>query len=231
MAETHSPKQVAGKAAAAYVETGMILGLGTGSTVAYFLEALSERVAAEGLEVCGVPTSLDTAQKAQDLGIPIATLEEQPALDLVVDGADEVDPEFRLVKGGGGALLREKIVAACGKKVIIIVGEGKRVHRLGTSFLLPVEILPFGYLATRERVAERGGCIPYIRNTEAGEPFVTDNGNFILDCRFEDGIANPEQLHADLSQIPGVAEIGVFLDLCHIVIEGKENGEVVVLKR
>ena len=231
MAETPSPKQLAGKAAAAYVETGMKLGLGTGSTVAFFLEALSERIAAEGLEVCGVPTSLDTAEKAQDLGIPIATLEEQPALDLVVDGADEVDPAFRLIKGGGGALLREKIVAACGKKVIIIVGEGKRVDRLGTTFLLPVEILPFGYLATRDRVAELGGCTPYIRNTEAGEPFVTDNGNFILDCRFEDGIADPERLHADLSQIPGVAEIGVFLDLCHVVIEGTESGEAVVLTR
>lgn len=231
MAETHSPKQLAGRSAAEHVTTGMALGLGTGSTVAFFLEALAERIAKEGLEVIGVPTSLQTAEIAGELGIPVTTLEEHPVLDLVVDGADEVDPSFRLIKGGGGALLREKIVAAAGNKVVIIVGAGKRVERLGTTFLLPVEILPYGYLSTRERVAEAGQCSPFVRNTEDGEPFVTDNGNFILDCRFEEGIPDPEALHAALSQLPGVAEIGLFLDLCDVVIEGTDDGQVVVLNR
>ena len=231
MAETPSPKQVAGRAAADLVETGMILGLGTGSTVSFFLEALAARIAGEGLEVIAVPTSLQTAEKAEELGIPLSTLEEHPVLDLVIDGADEVDAEFRLIKGGGGALLREKIVAASGTKVVIIIGAGKRVERLGTTVLLPVEILSFGYLSTRDQVAELGGCVPFVRTTDEGEPFVTDNGNFILDCRFENGISDPEGLHATLSQIPGVAEVGLFLDLCHVVIEGTEAGKAVVLKR
>jgi ribose 5-phosphate isomerase A len=231
MADSPSPKQAAGIAAAEHVKTGTILGLGTGSTVSFFLDALAERIKKDGLQVIGVPTSVDTAEKCKELGIPLATLEEQPVLDLVIDGADEVDPEFRLVKGGGGALLREKIVAAAGTKVIIIIGGGKRVDRLGTTFLLPVEVLPFGYLSIRERVARLGECKPYVRNTEAGEPFVTDNGNYILDCRFEKGIADPNQLHATLSQIPGVVEIGLFLDLCDLVIEGADDGAVVTLQR
>ncbi|PCJ54532.1 MAG: ribose 5-phosphate isomerase A [Planctomycetota bacterium] len=231
MVDSPSPKQAAGIAAAEHVKTGMILGLGTGSTVAFFLDALAERMAKEGIEVIGVPTSVDTADKCKELGISLATLEEQPVLDLVIDGADEVDPEFRLVKGGGGALLREKIVAAAGTKVIIIIGSGKRVDRLGTTFLLPVEVLPFGYLSIRENVAQLGCCKPYVRNTEAGEPFITDNGNYILDCQFENGIADANQLHADLSQIPGVVEVGLFINLCHLVIEGADDGKVVTLQR
>ncbi len=231
MVETPSPKQVAGEAAAAHVQSGMILGLGTGSTVAFFLEALAARIQAEALEVCGVPTSLQTAEKAQQLGIPLTTLEKNPVLDLVVDGADEVDKHFRLIKGGGGALLREKIVAASAAEVLIIVGAGKMVKRLGTTFLLPVEIMPYGYLSTRDRVAKLGQCSPFVRITEAGEPFVTDNGNFILDCRFEEGIKNPEAMHATLSQIPGVAEVGLFLNLCHQVIEGGEDGEAILHQR
>jgi len=231
MVETTSPKQAAGYAAAKLVETGMKLGLGTGTTVAFFLQALAERIKREGLEVVGVATSVQTADLARTLGIPISDLDHYPALDLVIDGADEVDPEFRLIKGGGGALLREKIVAAASAKVAIIIGAGKRVTRLGTTFLLPVEVIPFGHATTRERVAKTGRCTPYIRTTEEGEPFVTDNGNYILDCRFADGIANPEQLHADLSQIPGVAEVGLFLNLCDIVFEGQDDGQVVTLTR
>jgi len=174
---------------------------------------------------------VQTAEKAQELGIPISDLEQYPALDLVIDGADEVDSEFRLIKGGGGALLREKIVAAASAKVAIIIGSGKRVDRLGTTFLLPVEVIPFGHTTTRDSVASMGNCVPFVRTTEEGEPFVTDNGNFILDCRFESGIADPEKLHSDLSQIPGVAEVGLFLNLCHVVFEGKDDGQVITLKR
>lgn len=218
-----SAKQAAGVAAAALVETGMRLGLGTGSTVVFFLEALAERMHAEGLELIGVPTSEDTAERARALGIPITTLDELSELDLVVDGADEVDPAFRLVKGGGGALLREKIVASCGSKIVIIVGDGKRVEKLGTTFLLPVEIVPFGAKVTHASVAATG-CQPYIRSLENGEPFVTDNGNWILDCKFPYGIDDPVALHRSLSETPGVVEVGIFLDLCHHVIEGRADG-------
>jgi ribose 5-phosphate isomerase A len=222
-----SSKEAAGARAALCVESGMTLGLGTGSTVTYFLEALARRIQSENLLVKGVATSEDTVLKAKELGIPMTTLEEDPQLDLVIDGADEVDGDFRLIKGGGGALLREKIVAAAGKRVVIIVGEGKQVNVLGTTFLLPIEILPFGYPSTKSRVAELG-CIPFLRTTEKEEPFVTDNGNYILDCKFAEGIADPVSLHAEISQIPGVAEVGLFLDLCDEVITGLGDGTTTV---
>ncbi len=219
-----SSKQAAGNHAATLVQDGMILGLGTGSTVAFFLDALALRIRGENLSVKGVPTSEATADKARELGIELTDLEQCPELDLVIDGADEVDPEFRLIKGGGGALLREKIVARAAQKVAIVVGEGKRVEKLGTTFLLPVEVLPFGLAATRLAVAAAGPCQPFLRTTEDGSPFLTDNGNYILDCKFEDGIDQPELLHAEWSQIPGVAEVGLFLDLCHVLIEGRQDG-------
>jgi len=223
-----SAKEMAGREAAKRVKDGMCLGLGTGSTVAFFLEALAERIQAEGLSVVGVATSQDTEARAKSLGIPTSNLEETPDLDLVVDGADEVDGKFRLIKGGGGALLREKIVAAAGKRVLIIVGEGKVVKKLGTTFLLPVEILPFGFKATEARVTE-AGCAPFLRTTENEQPFVTDNGNYILDCRFKGGISKPEKLHQEMSQIPGVAEIGLFIGLCDEVIEGLAEGKPRIL--
>ncbi|RMH01682.1 MAG: ribose 5-phosphate isomerase A [Planctomycetota bacterium] len=226
-----SSKQAAGNKAATLVQDGMVLGLGTGSTVACFLSALALRVRAEGLTVKGVPSSEATAAQARELGLELTDLETDPHLDLAVDGADEVDPEFRLVKGGGGALLREKIVAQAAREVVIIVGEGKRVERLATSFLLPVEILPFGHTATRALVAEAGGCQPFLRTCEDGSPFLTDNGNYILDCKFPQGIERPEALHAALCQIPGVAEVGLFLDLCHVLIEGRSDGSALLVRR
>ncbi|MDP6940961.1 MAG: ribose-5-phosphate isomerase RpiA [Planctomycetota bacterium] len=226
-----SSKQAAGNAAASLVEDGMILGLGTGSTVAFFLDAVALRINAEGLKLKGVPTSEDTAEKARGLGIELSTLEETPDLDLVVDGADEVDTAFRLIKGGGGALLREKIVAAAGAKVAIIVGEGKRVERLGTTFLLPVEILPFGHTATAQKVSAQG-CQPFLRTADQeGTRMVTDNGNYILDCKFENGIENPEELHRLLSEIPGVAEVGLFLNHCDVLVEGQPDGTAKIRER
>ncbi|NQU48659.1 MAG: ribose-5-phosphate isomerase RpiA [Planctomycetes bacterium] len=223
MSTTTSAKQAAGVAAAALVQDGMILGFGTGTTVVFFLDALAERIRLEKIKVIGVPTSEATAKHATELGIPISTLDEHPELDLVVDGADEVDLQFRLVKGGGGALLREKIVASCGKRVVIIVGEGKMVDKLGTTFLLPVEVVPFGVQVTRTKV-EAAGCQAFLRTLEDGDAFHTDNGNLVLDCKFRYGIDDPVQTHQSLSQIPGVVEVGIFLELCHAVIEGRADG-------
>jgi ribose 5-phosphate isomerase A len=225
MSTATSAKQAAGVAAAALVENGMHLGLGTGSTVAFFLGALADRIRLENIEVMGVATSTDTTERAEKLGIPMATLSECNKLDLVIDGADEVDPGFNLIKGGGGALLREKIVASCGRRVAIIVGEGKMVEKLGTTFLLPIEIVTFGGSVTQTRV-ETTGCQAFLRTTEAGDPFLTDNGNWILDCKFRFGIEEPIALHAQLSQMAGVVEVGIFLNLCHLVLEGCADGSV-----
>lgn len=216
-------KKAAGIRAVDFVEDGMRLGLGTGSTVAYFLDALGRAITQHGLRVHGIATSEDTARRARDAGIPLIAEDDLPPLDLAVDGADEIDARFRLIKGGGGALLREKVVAAAAKKVIIVVGEGKRVARLGKAFRLPVEVLPFGWTATA-RAVEAIGCTPFLRTLEDGSPSRTDNGNFILDCGFAEGIRRPEKLHADLSQIAGVAEVGLFLDHCDVVIEGNADG-------
>lgn len=230
MTGSDSSKQAAGRAAAVLVQDGMRLGLGTGSTVEAFLDALARRIQAEGLKLVGVPTSQKTVARATELGIPLASLDEIQELDLVVDGADEADPKLRLIKGGGGALLREKIVASAGREVVIIVGAGKRVERLGTTFLLPVEILPFGSKAITRRVAEFG-CQPFLRASETGAPFVTDNGNWILDCKFPGGIARPEVLHAGLSQVPGVVGVGLFLNLCDRLIEGRADGSTATFTR
>ncbi len=220
-----SSKQAAGRAAAQMVEDGMVLGLGTGSTFEAFLEALELRIRAEGLSVVGIPTSERTAGAARAAGIQLASLNGKTELDLVFDGADEVDRQFRMIKGGGGALLREKMVASAGKRVVIMIGENKRVERLGTSFLLPVEVLPFAQEWTAARV-EAFGCQAFFRTMEDGTSFVTDNGNSILDCKFESGISDPEALQSSLSQTPGVAEVGLFLGLCDCLIEGLADGGV-----
>ncbi len=222
-----SPKEAAGRESVKFIKSGQVVGLGTGSTVEWFLVALAERIQKEGLEVRGVPTSTATAERAKDLGIPISSLEQDPVLDVTVDGADEVDPAFRLIKGGGGALLREKIVANSAQKVVIVIGAGKKVETLGSTFLLPVEVIPFGHQVTELQIADIG-CQPFLRTLENGEAFITDNGNYIFDCQFDGGIENPEEAHSLLSQLPGVAENGIFLDLCDVVVEGLEGGETVV---
>ena len=233
MSDVERSKEAAGRAAAAEVADGMVLGLGTGSTVAPFLEAVAARIRGEGLSLRGVPTSEETAVRARQLGIPLTDLDTDPVLDLAVDGADEVDPALRLVKGGGGALLREKIVASAARRVVIVVGQGKRVEVLGKDFLLPVEILPFGATVTMRKVSALG-CQPFLRTRgeePAARPFATDNGNWILDCRFPEGIADPEDLHARLLAIPGVLEAGLFLGLCQTLIEGRPDGTVEVIQR
>jgi ribose 5-phosphate isomerase A len=208
-------KREAARAALGSVTPGMKLGLGTGSTAAHFVELLGERVA-NGLEVICVPTSERTRLQAESLGIKLTTLDEAPELDLTIDGADEFDASRRLIKGGGGALLREKIVAAASKRMFVITDASKEVATLG-AFPLPVEIDCFGSKATQlhiTRAAHRAGLTGAItkRLTSDKTPFISDGGNYILDCAFKT-ITNPEALAESLSMIPGVVDHGLFIGL------------------
>lgn len=217
-------KKAVGYRAASFVEEGMVIGLGTGSTFRFALEKLAERVQDEGLRFLGVPTSKDTERKARALGVPLTTLDENPVLDLTLDGADEVDPQKNLIKGGGGALLREKVVASVSKEMIVLVGENKMVDQLGRSFLLPVEVLPFARRTVYNELKEMG-CSPFLRTGQDGEPFFTDNGNFIIDCKFE-GIEDPEKLERTINNIPGAIENGLFVGRAGRILVGKEDGSV-----
>jgi len=222
-------KRQAAEEALKYVEDGMKLGLGTGSTAAKFVDLLGAKVK-EGLKVVCVPTSETTRAQAAALGIPLATLDEHPALDLTVDGADEIDEDLRLIKGGGGALLREKIVAVASGRVVIIADGSKRVDVLG-RFPLPVEVVPFGLEATRQliiQLAADSGCEGEVklRTAADGSPFRTDNGNHIFDCSFGT-IDDPESLDDALKLIPGVVESGLFLGIADVgIIAGPMGIEV-----
>jgi ribose 5-phosphate isomerase A len=224
-----NPKQAAGYKAAELVSDGMTVGLGTGSTVFYTLEALAQRVA-KGLEIRGVPTSLDTETKAREFGIPLTTLDEVTSIDLTIDGADEIDPQFNMTKGGGGALLREKVIAYISKREAIVVGRNKLVERLGTTFLLPVEVVPFARPVVVRAITELGAQ-PVLRQAEPGQTYATDNGNEILDCRFPDGIADAAGLERELASIPGVVESGLFVGLAQIAIVGDSDGTCEVLRK
>ena len=225
-----NPKKIAGRRAAELVKTGTSLGLGTGSTVFYFLERLAERIREEGLEVRGVPTSVDTETKAREMGIPLMELEDATALDLTVDGADEIDGNFDMIKGGGGALLREKVVASITRREAIVVGPEKVVDRLGSSFLLPVEVAPFARAVVR-RALLAIGSEPSLRVDESGETYLTDNGNEILDCRFPEGIADARATEREILAIPGVVECGLFVGLAHVLVIGHPDGKVEVRER
>ena len=218
-------KRHAAEAALAYVEDGMRLGLGTGSTAAHFVSLLGKRVA-QGLHVTGVPTSEATADLARRAGVPLASLDDMPELDLAVDGADEIGPGLALIKGGGGALLREKIVANASRRMIVIADAAKQVPELG-AFPLPVEIVAFGMSATVlavERVAIELGLAPAIDlRRRDGEVFVTDSGNRILDASFG-RIPDPEALAHRLAAIPGVVEHGLFLGFADLALIASANG-------
>ena len=221
-------KKAAGARAATFVRSGMRLGLGTGSTVEFFLASLGERVGS-GLSVVGVPTSERTRLSAQAHGIPVATLDEYPELDLTIDGADEFDAELTLVKGGGGALLREKIVAAASARLIVIADSSKRVDRLG-RFPLPVEVAPFGVESIQRnirRAAARAGCDgAVILRQSAGHAFVTDGGHYILDCAFG-SIPDAKALAAQLESVPGVLGHGLFIDMADAAIMASPSGVVI----
>ena len=218
----------AAQAALEYIKDGMIVGLGTGSTSAHLVRLLGERVR-QGLRVKGVPTSEATRNLAEQVGVPLLEISQVTSLDLDIDGADEVDPGFRLIKGGGGALLREKIVAAASKQMVVIADETKWVETLG-AFPLPVEVTRFGFALTAQRIAEalsETGCAGHeveLRvSGKANEPVITDGGNYIIDAHAK-RIPNAEALAARLQAIAGVVEHGLFLGLATTVILGKAKG-------
>ena len=212
-------KRAAAAEAIKLIMPGMKLGLGTGSTAAQFVELLGERVG-QGLSVLCVPTSEITRKQAAALGIPLTTLDETPFLDMTVDGADEVDGELRLIKGGGGAHLREKIVAMASERLVVIADHSKRVEKLG-RFPLPIEVIDFGARSTQnliEALAFDAGCEGSItQRLKDGAPYRTESGNLIFDCAFG-LIEDPEALAAALEMIPGVVEHGLFLGVCDTAI-------------
>jgi ribose 5-phosphate isomerase A len=210
-------KEIAGRAAAKLVNDGEIVGLGTGSTAYFTILALGERVKA-GLKIIGIPTSMQTAGLARAVGIPLATLDEHPEIDITIDGADEIDPQLRLIKGGGGALLREKVVASASRKMVVVADSAKVVSVLG-KFPLPVEVIAFALTVVERKIAGIGGS-PKLRVKQDGCPYLTDNGNQILDCNFGK-IADPPALALALSNTPGVFEHGLFIGLASIALVGR----------
>jgi ribose 5-phosphate isomerase A len=216
-----SEKEAAGRAAAALVRDGDVVGLGTGSTAYFTVVALGERVTA-GLKILGIPTSNQTADLARALGIRLTTFEEHQEIDITIDGADEIDPSLNLIKGGGGALLREKVVASASKKMVVVADSGKSVAALG-KFPLPVEIVEFARPIIEKRITALGATTK-LRSKSDGDPFVTDNGNQILDCCFG-RIEDPPALARVLSDMPGVVEHGLFIGFATTVLVGR-NGRV-----
>ena len=216
-------KEVVGKKAVEYVKDGMIVGLGTGSTVFYFIHALADRVK-EGLNVEMVSTSIQTVELAQSLGLTIKELEEIDHIDLAVDGVDEIDKNFNAIKGGGAALFREKIVADIAREVIWIYDESKDVEKLG-NFNLPVEILPFGYSHTIRKMKE-AGLKPVLRLKD-GAILITDNNNYIVDLHLGYGF-DIKTVKEKLESIVGVVEHGLFLNMCKLCIKGTEHGAVII---
>lgn len=225
MSDLTAAKRAAAFAAADLVQDGTTIGLGSGSTFLFVLERLAERMRA-GLKVQGVATSSGTAAAAQKAGVPLLDLDAVDRLDLAIDGADEVDPQKNLIKGGGGAHVRERIVAAAAKEMVVIVDEKKLVAVLGKAFLLPVEVLPFGWRQTERRIAATG-CKPTLRQAD-GKPFVTDNGNYVLDCKY-DGIDDPPWLDEHLNALVGVVDHGLFVGMAGRVVVGDAQGKVRVI--
>ena len=213
-------KQAAARIAAELVEPGNIVGLGSGSTATYAIRFLGERVR-HGLKIVGIPTSQKTKQLAEQLGIPLATLDQHPQIDIDIDGADEIDPQLNLIKGGGGALLREKIVASASRRFIVVGDSSKQVAHLG-KFPLPVEVIPFAQSLISKRIAGLGAQVS-LRG--AANPYVTDEGHHILDCTFGE-IADPRELAEKLRAIPGVVEHGLFIGMAEVAVIGKDGGVI-----
>ena len=219
-------KEEAGVAACNFIKDGMKIGLGTGSTVRYTVIEIGRRISEDGLNVVGVPTSEATRVLALEVGIPIVTLSESDGLDLVIDGADEFDNNFSLIKGGGGALTREKIVAQSSKSMIVVADDRKQVETLG-DFDLPVEVLPFEWERTRDRISSI--CPGEVKLRGGSEPFVTDNDGYILDCSFGPSISDPKSLEMKLLSIAGVIEVGLFVDICDAVVLASNGGVLTLI--
>ncbi len=212
-------KEAAARASLKFVREGDIVGLGTGSTAAYAVRFLGERVQA-GLKILGIPTSIHTRDLAASLGIPLTTLDEFQQIDVTIDGADELDADLRLIKGGGGALLREKIVASATRKEVIIADSSKQVAVLG-KFPVPVEVIKFAEALVGKKIAALGAAVK-VRNDSSGVPFVTDEGNHILDCSFG-RIPDPSGLARELEAMPGVVEHGLFIGMASLALIGKRR--------
>ena len=214
-------KQLAGIEAAKFVKDGMIVGLGTGSTAYYMVEEIGRRMREEGLRITGVTTSNATKEQAEKLGIPLKSIDEVPVVDLTIDGADEISADFQGIKGGGAALLFEKIVATYSKETIWIVDSSKLVHKLG-KFPLPVEVIPYGSQQLL-RIFDEKGFQPVLRTDENGEVLTTDSGHYIIDLHLE-VIEQPESLATYLDELVGVVEHGLFLNMVSKVVVGSEKG-------
>ncbi|HYL68029.1 MAG TPA: ribose-5-phosphate isomerase RpiA [Candidatus Limnocylindria bacterium] len=227
VSEQNQWKKAAADAAAKLVQTGMIVGLGTGSTAAFVVNELGRRVAQEGLRIIGIPTSERTAEQARSLKIPLATLAEHTEIDLTIDGADEVERgTLYLIKGHGGALLREKIVAAASKRMVVVADETKLVDRLGANFSVPVEVVPFGWQAT-ERKLRRLGANPTLRLGEDKKPYVTDGGHYIVDCAYGP-MQVPKEIAHHLDHVVGTVEHGLFLGFASQIFVGGPSGVTVL---
>jgi ribose 5-phosphate isomerase A len=213
-------KRRAAERAVEFLKDGQIVGLGTGSTAIFAIRAIG-RLVREGLKIRGVPTSVDTARCATELGIPLVDLNETCSVDITIDGADQIDGRFDMIKGGGGALVREKLVAHVTEREVIVVDPSKPVATLGGSCPVPVEVLPFGWCLAARLLAKLG-CTPSLRQRN-GQSFVSDNGNYIVDCEFGD-ISDPGYLERSIKELPGVVETGLFVGLAHTLIVGTESG-------
>ncbi len=219
-------KEAAARASLRFVKEGQVVGLGTGSTAAYFIKLLGEQVKS-GLRIRGIPTSVRSRDMAIELGIPLITLDDCQEIDVTVDGADEVDPQLRLIKGGGGAMLREKIVASATKQMIVVADASKQVTRLG-KFPLPVEVIRFAQPLVAKRVAKLGAEVQ-LRRDASGSPYVTDENHHILDCRFGE-MRDPDGLARELNGMPGVVEHGLFIGMASVALFAR-GSEIVELKR
>jgi len=227
MADVEALKKEAGIEACKFVKSGMKVGLGTGSTVKHTVIELGRLISEEGMKIVGVPTSLSTEKLAISVGIPLVELSDIDGLDIVIDGADEYNPDFQLIKGGGAALLREKIVAQESSKMIIVADERKRVNTLG-AFPLPIEVTPFSHAATVRALSRLLDCRVNIRMAGDG-PVFTDNGNMIADAHTGPNISNPEECESKILQIAGVVQVGLFNNMCDAVVLAGQNGVETIL--
>lgn len=228
MAGLEQLKEQAGIAACRFVTDGMALGLGTGSTVRYSIIEIARMIKEEGIEVVGVPTSEDTRRLAEHLDIPLRTIDVATNLDLTIDGADEFDPKFDLIKGGGGALTREKVVAKASNSMVVVADETKQVSTLG-EFDLPIEVDSILWEEVRDGISSI--CPGEVRLRGGDEdPYITDNQGFILDCSFGPTISNPESLEREISEISGVVEVGLFVGICDAVVMASSGGVETLVK-